>query len=40
MEEKRKAKTTNIEEVYMEKICDEILDLQRKGRYDLKYQKA
>ena len=27
-------------EVYMEEICDEIMDLQRKGRYDLMYQKA
>ena len=24
----------------MEEICDEIMDLQRKGRYDLMYEKA
>ena len=24
----------------MEEICEEIMDLQRKGRYDLMYQKA
>ena len=27
-------------EVYMEEICEEILDLQKNGRYDLIYQKA
>ena len=24
----------------MEEICEEIMDLQKKGRYDLMYQKA
>ena len=32
--------TYRIIEVYMEEICDKILDPQRKGRYDLIYQKA
>ena len=27
-------------EVYMEETCKEIMDLQKKGRYDLMYQKA
>ena len=25
---------------YMEEICEETMDLQKKGRYDLMYQKA
>jgi hypothetical protein len=26
-------------EVYIEEACDEIMDLQEKGRYNLMYQK-
>jgi len=26
-------------EVYVEEICEEIMDLQKKGRYDLGYQR-
>jgi hypothetical protein len=51
MEQRRIAKTTTInnqlrretdraKEVYMEVICEEIMDLQKKDRYDLMYQKA
>jgi hypothetical protein len=42
-EERRKLKITNIKkyrrlkELYMEEICDEIMGLQRKVRYDLVY---
>jgi len=32
--------TVRAKEVYMEEICKEIMDLQKKGRYDLMYQKA
>ena len=32
--------TDRAKEVYMEEICKEIMDLQKKGRYDLMYQKA
>ena len=32
--------TDRAKEVYMEEICEEIMDLQKKGRYDLMYQKA
>ena len=31
--------TDRATEVYMEEICEEIMDLQKKGRYDLMYQK-
>ena len=30
--------TDRAKEVYMEEICEEIMDLQKKGRYDLMYQ--
>ena len=30
--------TDRAKEVYMEEICEEIIDLQKKGRYDLMYQ--
>jgi hypothetical protein len=29
--------TDRTKDVYMEEICEEILDLQKKGRYDLIY---
>ena len=32
--------TDRAKEVYMEEICEEIMDLQKEGRYDLMYQKA
>ena len=32
--------TDRAKEVYMEEICEEIMDLQKKGRYVLMYQKA
>ena len=32
--------TDRAKEVYMEELCGEIMDLLRKGRYDLMYQKA
>ena len=32
--------TGRAKEVYMQKLCEEIMDLQKKGRYDLMYQKA
>jgi len=32
--------TDRTKEVYMEEMCKEIMDLQKKGRYDLMYQKA
>ena len=32
--------TDRAKEVYMEEICEEIMDLQKKGRYDLMHQKA
>jgi hypothetical protein len=32
--------TDRAKEIYMEEICEEIMDLQKKGRYDLMYQKA
>ena len=32
--------TDRAKEVYMEQICLEIMDLQKKGRYDLMYQNA
>jgi hypothetical protein len=35
-----KRETDRAKEVYMEEICEEIIDLQKKGRYDLVYQKA
>ena len=45
MEKKRIAKTTNIKECrrinnQLEEICEEIMELQKKGRYDLMQQKA
>ena len=57
MEERRKAKSTNVKEhrrlnnqmrretdraevVYMEEIREEIMDFQKRARYDLMYQKA
>ena len=33
-------KTDRAKEVYMEEICEEIMDHQKKGRYDLMYQNA
>ena len=35
-----KTKTDRAKEVYMEEICEKIMDLRKKGRYDLIYQKA
>ena len=35
-----RGKTDRAKEVYMDGICEEIMDLQKKGRYDLMYQKA
>ena len=32
--------TDRAKEVYMEEICEEIMDFQKKGRYDLMHQKA
>ena len=32
--------TDRAEEVYMEQICEEIMDLQKKGRYDLNVSKG
>ena len=32
--------TDRVKELYMEEMCEEITDLQKKGRYDLMYQKA
>ena len=32
--------THRVKNVYMEEICEEIMDLKKKGRYDLLYQKA
>ena len=32
--------TDRTKEVYLEEICEEIMDLQKNGRYDLVYQKA
>ena len=32
--------TDRAKEAHMEEICEEIMDLQKKGRYDLMYQKA
>ena len=32
--------TDRAKEVYMEEICEEIMDLLKKGRYDLMYQKV
>jgi hypothetical protein len=31
--------TDRDKDIYMEEICDEIMDLQGNGRYDLMYQK-
>ena len=39
MEEPRR-ETERANEVYIEDICDDTIDLQRKGRTDLMYQKA
>ena len=32
--------TDRAKEIYMEEICEEIMDLQKKGRYDVMYQKT
>ena len=32
--------TNKVKEVYVKEICDEIMDLQRKGRFYLIYKKA
>ena len=32
--------TDRAKEVYIKEICEEIMDLQKKGRYDIVYQKA
>ena len=32
--------TDRAKEVYMEEICEEIMDLQKKGSYDFMYEKA
>ena len=37
---KLRRETEKTEKVYMEEICEEIMDLQKKGRYDLLYHKA
>ena len=37
---KLRRETDRAKDLYMEEICEEIIDLQKKGRYDLVYQKA
>ena len=32
--------TDRAKEVYMEEICEEKMDLQKEGKYDVLYQKA
>ena len=32
--------TDKAKEVYLKETCGEIMDLQKKGRYDFMYQKA
>ena len=32
--------TDKAKEVYMEELCEEIMDFQKKDRYDLMYQKT